>query len=239
MSIKKGCLTGIGLFLFYAPIIAFAIGVILLHSVFDLPENSTPCNGFEPRYYPCNLCCLLKDSCEEEDTRPWQDRADQTLWTIVVFAGLIPFLYLLVVILNIDRREKAIKCILKLALLTFYAFIALSMSALIISTNTQGGICRGHYLVHGSFEMGTLNYADTENLNLFTLAPVADSDGEAIEGYAKTKGTFLLYFGFYFAIMGYSTIAYMFASCCRSFSKLSAITGRGQINNVKRDKCGR
>ena len=81
--------------------------------------------------------------------------------------------------------------------------------------------------------MGTLRYVDPENVNLMSLAPITDNGGYPIEGYAKTKGTFLLYFGFYFGTMCYATIAYMFASCCRSFSKFSYITGKTQISQEK------
>ena len=67
-SCRKSYVTGTGLFFFYLPLVGFAVSVIMLNTVFDLPENEVPCNGYESRFYPCNLCCWRKDSCEDDNT---------------------------------------------------------------------------------------------------------------------------------------------------------------------------
>ena len=107
------------------------------------------------------------------------------------------------------------------------------MASLVISTNQEGGVCRGHYLIYGSFEFGLLARADTDSLNLWNLEPVTDIDGEWIEGYSKTKGTFMFYFGLYFAMLGFTSLIYIFASCCRSVHSLEEIIGKNKKTPLK------
>ena len=131
------------------------------------------------------------------------------------------------------KQEKIAKILSVFVLLDFGAFVSLSMVSLTIASNTEGSVCRGHYLIYGSFEFGFWDFADTESFNLWNLEPVYNIYGDWIEGYSKTKGTFMLYFGFYSVMLGYTLLIYVFSSCCRSVHSFEEIIGKNRHHRLK------
>ena len=122
------------------------------------------------------------------------------------------FGYLVALCCWFDRREKANKVVAGITKLTILGYIVLCLAALILSCDKQGRVCRAADISNG-----------VEN-NWWSLEPFKDfvwtewertDEIEPVLGYSKTKATFLLYIGFFFAWVAFSFLLYIFSVSCK------------------------
>eukprot|EP00354_Favella_ehrenbergii_P012237 CAMPEP_0170463962 /NCGR_PEP_ID=MMETSP0123-20130129/8870_1 /TAXON_ID=182087 /ORGANISM="Favella ehrenbergii, Strain Fehren 1" /LENGTH=94 /DNA_ID=CAMNT_0010729511 /DNA_START=190 /DNA_END=474 /DNA_ORIENTATION=- len=70
--------------------------------------------------------------------------AGQALWMIPVFVALLILGYFLAFCCSFDRREKAIKHMVLLIYFSHAGLAVLSLTALILTFDSDGASCRGH-----------------------------------------------------------------------------------------------